>query len=285
MNWNLRSRRLFWTSTLFAGLLLAQMVTYMLQTVIELNLGLNVFTACHGLLTALGLPALAYLLDALVVYTLVSAIWKTAAQVLSTRKARKRFLRLADTKKTEELRRRFAWSEPLELAVIRHPSSMAFTMGLYRPLIVLSSGLLELLSDRELEAVIRHERHHQLSRDPLVSFLLELFASVFSYLPILRWTSGQHRIAREVVADQYATACMGTFEFLAGALLKLARSAAPARKPFSYSSFAETSINCRIMQMVDPEAGPPLRMPLRLAALSAGVTALLTAAFCAGLLH
>ena len=40
-------------------------------------------------------------------------------------------------------------------------------MGFVRPKIVLSTGLMSLLNDDELKAVIYHEMYHKENRDPL----------------------------------------------------------------------------------------------------------------------
>ncbi|MEF3306056.1 M56 family metallopeptidase [Paenibacillus sp. GYB003] len=279
MNWHTRSERLYRSSLLLAVFIFTQMGTYALQIVLGGSFGFNVFEACSGLLMSIGMPVLAYALDALVVATIVTGLWQTARQLYHTRKARTAFLRRADTKKTEELLRKFGLPGTTALAVIAHSAPLAFTMGLYRPHIVVSSGLIELLSDEELGAVLHHERHHQASRDPLRSFVLGLCASVVWYLPILKWTSGQFRIARELLADEYAVSRSGGFEPVAGALLKLARCAGRTDKPFLHASFAETSINYRIMRLVDPLNVTPPKLPARPAIGSAAIAAALTVAF------
>ncbi|PYI51864.1 M56 family metallopeptidase [Paenibacillus flagellatus] len=279
MKWRIRSRRLFAGSAIVAAFVLAQMGAYVVHMAFGPSVGFNVFEACSGWLHALGLPALAYALDALVLYTFGRCAWEAGRQLLLARKARKRLIRLADTNLTAELRRKFDSDGRDDIVVVADPAPLAFTIGFVSPLIVLSDALVRLLDDDELEAVVHHERFHRISRDPLKTFVLDLIGAVLPYVPILKWSSGQYRIARELLADRYAVQRTGTSEPLASALLKLIRSYRPVGVPFPHASFADTSVNYRMLQLVDPHAAMPPAPPLRPTVVSAHACALLTAAF------
>jgi Zn-dependent protease with chaperone function len=74
-----------------------------------------------------------------------------------------------------------------ELYVVQNPQVNARTLGLDRPIIVLNTGLLDLLDDEELRVVIGHELGHVLSGHALYSsvlfFLMELLR-VGAWLPL-----------------------------------------------------------------------------------------------------
>ena len=55
----------------------------------------------------------------------------------------------------------------------------AFTLGLLRPKVVVSSALIDALTSEELSVVQRHEQAHQQHRDPLRLWLFNLVLSVF----------------------------------------------------------------------------------------------------------
>ncbi|GAA3403542.1 M56 family metallopeptidase [Paenibacillus hodogayensis] len=281
MMWHTRSQKLLWASTSIAGLVLAQMIAYALQLLLDRSFGFNVFSVCSGWLHAIGMPALAYGLDALIAYTFLYGAWQLARQLYWTRRTWSAFRMSADMKKTEQLAQKFGLAGSAAPLVVASRKPLALTIGIARPRIVVSDGLLRLLDDNELMAVLDHERHHQASRDPFASFVLSWLASVVWYLPILRWTSEQYRIAREVLADQFAMSRSGSMEPVASALLKLLRLGRPdaPRQGVVYASFAETSINYRLQQLIDPHAAPQLRLPLRPMVVSVHAAAFLTAAF------
>jgi beta-lactamase regulating signal transducer with metallopeptidase domain len=103
----------------------------------------------------------------------------------------------------------------------------AVTHGLWHPRILLSTGLVDVLDVAELAAVLAHERHHLLARDPLRLLAGRLLVGYGWFLPVLRWWAQQRAVRREVAADRAATARAGVAA-VAGALLKLADRPAPA---------------------------------------------------------
>lgn len=62
----------------------------------------------------------------------------------------------------------------------------AFTIGLFRPKVVMSEGLLQTFSDEEIDAIIFHEEYHQNNWDPLKLFCFTLLAEGMMYIPILK---------------------------------------------------------------------------------------------------
>ena len=65
-------------------------------------------------------------------------------------------------------------------------AEVAFTIGLFRPKVVMSEGLLQTFSDEEIDAIIFHEEYHQNNWDPLKLFCFTLLAEGMMYIPILK---------------------------------------------------------------------------------------------------
>ncbi len=156
----------------------------------------------------------------------------------------------------------------LSVVLIRDDSlKTAFTHGLLRPRIYISTGLLKGLTRDEVRSVLAHETHHRAKRDPLRFFCLSLLKDLLFYLPIGKWIAGLVRGLKEMEADSYAASRTGTL-VLAGALVKTARFATLARalSPQAVSISGAGSVNERvrgILYGVKPARKyPPLKVVL-----------------------
>jgi Zn-dependent protease with chaperone function len=99
--------------------------------------------------------------------------------------------------------------------------AFAVAYGLFRPRILVSTGLVAALTPAEIRAVLAHEREHLRRRDPLRMLAARLVAAWGCYLPAAHWLAGRATLRRELAADRAAAGCTGP-NILAGALLKLA---------------------------------------------------------------
>ncbi len=106
------------------------------------------------------------------------------------------------------------------ISVLLVPSRrpLAFCAGLVRPRIVVSDGLIELLSDRELLSVLAHERHHARRRDPLRRALAQAISDAFWFIPAFRTTADTQMTISELAADAVAARSAGV-QPLASALV------------------------------------------------------------------
>ena len=110
-----------------------------------------------------------------------------------------------------------------QVALIKDAGSKAaFTHGLFRPVIYISTGLLDTLDREELKAVFLHELHHKRRLDPLRFFLLTLLKDSFFYIPLIKYLVGYIRFKKEHEADDAAVASANESLSLALALLKVA---------------------------------------------------------------
>lgn len=140
---------------------------------------------------------------------------------------------------------------------------IAFCAGAGRPRIIVSEGLAEQLGERELEAVLLHERQHLREREPMVRAACEAAAQVLVFFPLARWWSRRRIEMAELRADQAALRRVGPRP-VAAALFRLG-STVPAEAAFA----GDTEL--RVAQLLgDPL--PPQRPAARTVALSlAGV--------------
>lgn len=281
-----RSNLLFVTCLAIAGILLLQMAMYVLHVMLGFQLRFNLFEICTMWLESLGFGSLIYPMNGLVFYTLAGGAVLIARQLWLCRSMAGKLASLRHDRLTEELNRRYPEAQD-DLTVIVHREPLAFTMGFVAPRIVLSTGLLELLDEQETEAVIHHERFHKRHRDPLRTYVLSLLSALMWYLPILKWLHRNYKLSRELLADDHAISAMGSSAFIGSALLKLLKRGSGRREhkmALAHVSFADTSVNCRIRRILDPQETVPLEWPITPLMVSLHVLALLTAMFFIGLI-
>jgi Zn-dependent protease with chaperone function len=111
--------------------------------------------------------------------------------------------------------------------VIAGPRPQAFCAGYLRPRIYVSQGALDLLSGSELEAVLAHERHHLVARDPLRFASGRVLTQALFFVPALRALFARYTDVAELNADGAAVrAGGGGRAALASALLTFDASGA-----------------------------------------------------------
>ena len=98
------------------------------------------------------------------------------------------------------------------------PVVAAFCFGVIQPRIAISAGMLARLDDDELLAVLTHERHHLLHRDPLRYLLLHSAAASAFMFPVSDVLRRRVETRMELAADRAAVA-LSSPAALAGALL------------------------------------------------------------------
>ena len=157
-------------------------------------------------------------------------------------------------------------------AIIDHDHPQAFCSGLLRPRIYVSTATLAVLEPAELEAVIAHESHHAMRRDPLRMLAAEVLADTFFFLPALGHLARRYRQLAEVAADAAAINAGGTAP-LASALLRFSDRPAAAKSGIGIT--AE-----RVEHLLGEP--PPLRLPLAALAGSLAAVAGLLAVAIAG---
>lgn len=152
-----------------------------------------------------------------------------------------------------------------QVVVLPDSVPRAFCVGLLRPAIVVSSGTIGQLAEREIEAVVAHEAAHVRRRDPLRIAALAILADALFFLPVIRRLADRHATLAEIGADEAAAARAGR-PALARALLVFTDPAAPA---------SSVGIDT---QRLDALLGQPTRFVLSTGLLLGSFTTLLTLA-------
>lgn len=136
------------------------------------------------------------------------------------------------------------------ITVVDYSAPEAFCYGLLRPRICLTSGLLAVLSPQELEAVLRHERHHVRHFDPLRTLLWTMLSGAFWWLED---RAQQAHLLRELAADRTVITEQGRTS-LASALLKLLSLPRADHLHSSRIAISGLSVtDARIDQLLRPE--------------------------------
>jgi len=115
------------------------------------------------------------------------------------------------------------------LHVLEAPYPVACTIGLWRPRILLSTGMIATLSATEMGPVIAHEWGHVMRRDPLRVALLRWCSDVLWWLPIVGALVRDSTRIMEDAADDVSVALTNQPLELAAALVKTAKAQAPPR--------------------------------------------------------
>jgi hypothetical protein len=106
---------------------------------------------------------------------------------------------------------------------------LAFTYGLFRPRVLLSTWMVEHLDQRELEAVLAHELAHVARRDYLVVWLATVLRDAFFYLPTSWAAYRQLQREKEPACDDLAAGATARPLALASALGKVWHQAVGGR--------------------------------------------------------
>jgi len=179
----------------------------------------------------------------------------------------------------DELAQRLGTTRPRLLLCAYH-RPLAFTCGLFRPTVLLSTWMVEHLDRRELEAVLAHELEHVARRDYVLIWLATMLRDAFFYLPT-SWTAyRQLQHEKELACDDLVVGATQRPLALASALAKvwqhtvegprLARGGTAQRLVG-----VDESINGRIERLLAAH-GPTASTPrLRLGTLGVSMSALI----------
>jgi beta-lactamase regulating signal transducer with metallopeptidase domain len=153
------------------------------------------------------------------------------------------------------------------LELVDDPAPYTFTQGLARPRVWLSTALVDLLEPAELQAVLRHERHHLRQRDPLRVLLSRSLAHSLFFVPLAGTLRDAYLLDKEMDAD----AASGADEPLAGALLKLLRSGSPLPAAASLAAIGPVNATAARVQRLlagqgEASSGIRYRVPLWISA-------------------
>lgn len=116
--------------------------------------------------------------------------------------------------------------DPARVRVLRTGRPAAFTAGFVRPRIYVSAGLLEMLTEGELQSVLRHEQAHADAGDPLRLAAVRFLSDFLWFVPVARPLADAFAHHAEFRADDVAVAVGSDAVDLAAAVVKTARGVA-----------------------------------------------------------
>lgn len=106
-----------------------------------------------------------------------------------------------------------------QLIVVKNTQPLAYAMGMFQPKIVITTGLIKLLTKKELEAVLLHEKYHKVHRHGLVILCAEIISSTLSFFPLLLDILTRMKGTFELAADHHAREVQGTGRYVHAAIL------------------------------------------------------------------
>lgn len=101
---------------------------------------------------------------------------------------------------------------------------IAFTAGILRPVICISTGLLKLLAPNEMINVIAHEHAHIKRHDNLLIFLTMIARDFLFFVPLGHYLFGLFIREKELAADDVAADLTGDRMGLANAIISVSRN-------------------------------------------------------------
>nr|MDO8079749.1 M48 family metalloprotease [Candidatus Freyarchaeota archaeon] len=113
-----------------------------------------------------------------------------------------------------------------EILVLKLENPIIFTVDASKkkPLIVASSGLIELLDTEELEACLGHELAHIMNKDSSVRKVSSFLRAIMFYNPLGYFIESTIYCEREFLADMICSRITKKPEALASALIKIAEN-------------------------------------------------------------
>lgn len=135
--------------------------------------------------------------------------------------------------------------------LVENENLFSFCSGIFSSHIIITTSLVSSLTDRELEAVLLHEKAHLRSLDPVKVLLGKTVSSMFFFLPIFSELNKNIVATNELLADRFVINSQKDTTFLRRALKKIliksqvTLSTVPAISNPDY-------LEIRIRRLIDP---------------------------------
>lgn len=110
-----------------------------------------------------------------------------------------------------------------QVRIIKNHKPLAICYGIFRPKIYISSGLLKIVNQHELRAILTHEKYHLDNQDNFLMLMASVVQNILPFFPIIKDFIKHYRIQRELEADAYAVTGNNDNKHLISALGKLIR--------------------------------------------------------------
>ena len=149
--------------------------------------------------------------------------------------------------------------EPSPIWVVDAGAPLLALSGIVRPRLFLSRAVWETLAPEELEAALRHEQAHRVSRDNLKRLLFLLFPEVVPFAPSLAALECQWAMVSEWAADDAASGGDDRQAlWLASALVRVARMGSGTQPALAASLTAcGCGLEARVNRLLRTPPPPP----------------------------
>lgn len=117
---------------------------------------------------------------------------------------------------------RHRWLPQPELMIIRDAACLAFVMGVRSPVVVLSTGLVTKLGDREVEAILAHELAHVRRLDHVGRWVATVLRDIMAWNPFVVLWYNRLVAEQEMACDEYAAHLVGDPVVVANGLVEVA---------------------------------------------------------------
>jgi hypothetical protein len=149
-----------------------------------------------------------------------------------------------------------------DVRILDHSTAVAYTLPGWHSRIVLSVGMLDLLSRAELAAVIDHERAHVRSRHDLLVLPFQAWSTAVGWIPGVRAAGRSVAELTEMLADDWATRRSAP-AVLAKALAVVALAGVPTESGVAGSqtpAVAGRAVSTRVERLLRPAPLPTVRL-------------------------
>jgi Zn-dependent protease with chaperone function len=209
---------------------------------------------------------------------IVVGLWTLRRQWIATARlvARVKALALPASPRVSAAAERTGLSGRIDVIASAEPFSFTYGVGSGR--VAVSRGLVEMVSDDELDAVLEHERYHVRNGDPLKILVTRTLTPALFLLPALRDLHSRYVAGRELAADRRAMHRCGR-RSLAGALAKVVKAPEWTDLRSAAAIGGPEHLDARVTQLEtgeEPTTAPISR--LRVAFSTAGTT-IMTSSF------
>jgi Zn-dependent protease with chaperone function len=145
------------------------------------------------------------------------------------------------------------------IVLVEDEAPLLAMSGLFRPRLLISRGVLQVLSAEELDAAFRHEHAHRTSRDNAKRLLLLLAPDMFPFVrPLRTLEQSWSRFAEWAADDQAAAGDSRRALSLAAALVHVARMGAGPRLPFLSAPLlvGDRDLSARVDRLLRADSTP-----------------------------
>ena len=185
-------------------------------------------------------------------------IWSLGQQTVQTRRFARLFWPLQKRPPARLIKILKANNIPGEKVVYLDISTpRAFCLGFWRPRIWLTAGVVELLSDEELTAVLAHEAYHCRRGDPLRLLITRAIKSAFFFMPLVTDLAHATELQQEAAADQSAIRQVGDDLPLLCALQKLLTHNTQLMPDGEATLTSFNGTEARLRRLIYPDAHSP----------------------------